>query len=107
MSKKYKLVVYVPVAEADKIRKLLGELDVGHIGNYDHTSFSMRGTGRFRPLEGARPAVGEIGRIEEVEEERIETVVYEEDVGWVLEKLRESHSYEEPVIDLYPLHDKI
>ena len=101
--KRYKLVVYVPVAEAPKIRKLLGELGAGKIGNYDSTSFSSRGTGRFRPLAGAHPAIGRVGEIEEVEEERIETVVGEEILDKVVKELRFCHPYEEPVIDVYEL----
>ncbi len=106
MPKQYKLVVYVPVDEADKIRQVLGEAGAGQVGNYDFASFSVRGVGRFRPLAGARPAIGKVGKFEEVEEERIETVVGEEDLGWVLEKLRDTHPYEVPVIDVYELKNK-
>lgn len=102
-NKLYKLVVYVPIADANRIRKLLGELGAGHIGNYDFTSFSARGIGRFRPLKGANPAIGEIGKIEDVEEERIETVVSEDILEKVIKALRAAHPYEEPVIDVYPL----
>lgn len=103
MSKHYKLVIYVPLASANKIREVLAEARAGHIGKYDHASFSVRGTGRFRPLAGAKPAIGEVGKIEEIEEERIETVVEEGDLDHVVAKLREAHPYEEPVIDIYPL----
>ncbi len=103
MSKFYKIVVYVPAADAGKIRKLLGELGAGKIGNYDFASFSVKGTGRFRPLEGAHPTLGKVGQIEEVEEERIETVVAEEFLPRVLQELRFCHPYEEPVIDVYAL----
>ena len=47
--------------------------------------------------------VAQVGKLEEVEEERIETVVGEEDLDGVLKKLREAHPYEEPVIDVYEL----
>lgn len=103
MPKQYKLVVYVPLDSADKIRHVLAEAGAGHIGKYDHASFSVRGTGRFRPLAGAKPAVGEIGKIEEVEEERIETVVAAGVLDQVLKGIRAAHPYEEPVIDVYPL----
>ncbi len=105
MAKYYKLVVYVPVDSASKIRALLGKLGAGHVGNYDYTSFSVRGVGRFRPLEGANPTIGEIGKIEVIEEERIETVVTEDLLEKVVQELRFCHPYEEPVIDVYELHD--
>lgn len=103
MTKFYKLVVFVPVTHAEKIRQVLGETGAGKIGNYDFTSFSVRGTGRFRPLKGAKPAIGEIGKLEEVEEERIETVVPEEILDEVINKVRSAHPYEEPAIDIYEL----
>lgn len=103
VAKLYKLVVYVPVADADKIREVLGKAGAGRVGNYDFASFSVLGTGRFRPLEGARPAIGQVGKLEQVEEERIETVAAEEDLDWIMEQLRKNHPYEEPVIDVYEL----
>lgn len=103
MVRKYKLVVYAPIDEADSIRELLGKLGAGKIGKYDYASFSVRGTGRFRPLKEARPSVGEVGKIEDVAEERIETVVGEEILKKVVSGLRKAHSYEEPVIDVIPL----
>jgi len=105
MAKRYKLVVFVPTQEADKIRSLLGELGAGHIGNYDYTSFSVKGVGRFRPLQGAKPAIGKVGNLEEVDEERIETVVDEDALEYVMKSLEDAHPYEEPVIDIIELKD--
>ncbi len=73
----YHLVIYVPLSHADVVRKALAESGAGNIGNYDSCSFSAKGIGRFRPLKGANPHLGSEGRIEEVEEERIEVVVEE------------------------------
>jgi len=97
--KLYKLVVYASVANADQIRELLGKLGAGKIGNYDYTSFSVTGTGRFRPLKGANPTIGSVGKLEEVPEERIETIVSGEILNDVVAKVRAAHPYEEPAID--------
>lgn len=101
--KLYKLVIFVPIAEADKIRGVLALSGAGKTGNYDSTSFSVRGIGRFRPLDGAKPAIGEVGKLEEVEEERIETVVDAELLERVVAAIKQAHPYEEPVIDIYEL----
>jgi hypothetical protein len=98
-----KIVVFTPLAAADAVRTALAEAGAGHIGNYDFCSFSSRGVGRFRPLDGANPHIGEHGIVEEVEEERIETICPKDILDRVLEKLREAHPYEEPAIDVYPL----
>jgi len=99
----YKVVVYVPVVNADEIRKVIGDAGGGRIGNYSHCSFSVRGKGRFRPLEGARPSRGKVGKWEEVEEERIEFVCSEELLEMVVKAIRKAHPYEEPAIEVSPL----
>lgn len=98
-----KIAVYVPVEQADEVRKALADAGAGHIGNYDYCSFSTRGTGRFRGLEGSNPTVGEVGELEAVEEERIETICPAEKLDSVLATVRATHPYEEPAIDVYPL----
>ncbi len=98
-----KLVVTVPVGDADKVRQAIGEAGGGKVGNYSFCSFSVRGTGRFLPGEGAHPAIGEVGKPEEVEEERIEVNCADELVAGVVSAIRRAHPYEEPAIDVYPL----
>jgi len=102
-----KIAVFVPVTHADVVRKALADAGSGHIGNYDFCSFSTRGIGRFRPLKDAKPAIGEIGKIEEVEEERIEVICPSEILKKVLKEVRAVHPYEEPAIDVYPLMNEI
>jgi hypothetical protein len=64
--KKYKIVVYVPEADAEKLRKAMGNAGAGKIGNYSHCTFSVKGIGRFKPNQGAHPTIGEIEKLEEV-----------------------------------------
>lgn len=98
-----KIIIYVPVTHANKIREALTEADAGKIGNYDSCSFSIRGIGRFRALKGANPFLGKINQIEEVEEERIETICPQKILKKVLTAIKKVHPYEEPAIDIYPL----
>ena len=98
-----KIAVTVPVVDADKVRQAIGEAGGGKAGNYSFCSFSVHGIGRFLPREGARPAIGEVGKLEEVEEERIEVSCADELVADVVSAIRRVHPYEEPVIDIYPL----
>lgn len=93
----------VPVADAEKVRQAIGEAGGGKVGNYTFCSFSVRGTGRFLPVDGAHPAVGEVGKLEAVEEERIESTCTDELVADVVAAIRRVHPYEEPVIDVYSI----
>lgn len=103
MTKKYKLVVYVPLTHADAVRSAIGEAGAGVIGNYTHCSFSVRGVGRFKPEEGATPFIGEVGKLENVEEERIEVTVSEEALERVIAAMKSAHPYEEVAYDVYSL----
>jgi len=98
-----KIDVFAPTTHADKIRKVLAENGAGHVGNYDCCSFSTKGIGRFRGLEGTKPFVGEAGKIEQVEEEKIETICPIDKVKSVVEAIKKVHPYEEPAIDVFPL----
>lgn len=99
----YKLVVFVPTADAARVRLAMGDAQTGIIGNYSHCSFSALGTGSFRPLPGAHPAIGQVGVQEEVAEERVEVLVSARQLPRVLAAMLAAHPYEEVAYDLYPL----
>src|SRR5690606_3035438 len=98
-----KLVFFAPKSHADIVRKAMGDAGAGQMGNYSHCSFSSIGHGRFIALEGANPAIGEIGKPEVVEEERIETLCQKDKVGKVIEAVRVVHPYEELDYDIISL----
>lgn len=102
---KYKLVVFVSLQSADKVREAIGSAGGGKIGNYSHCSWSTRGVGRFLPLPGANPTIGEVGKMEEVEEERIETIVDETSLSSVISAMKKVHPYEEVAYDVYKLEE--
>lgn len=99
----HKIVVYVPYSHADAIRQAVGQAGGGRLGKYSYCSFSVRGIGRFRPEAGAQPAIGQVGRLEEVEEERIEITCDSPLVREVIAAIVKAHPYEEPALDLWPL----
>ncbi len=103
MSKQVKIVVGVPATHADEVREAMGDAGAGKIGDYSHCSFSVKGVGRFKPLAGAHPSIGEIGKIEEVAEEQIETVCLKKDLDKVIDAIKQVHPYEEIAISIYPL----
>ncbi len=100
-----RLGVQVPVADADRLRAALAEAGAGRIGDYDAASFSTPGEGRFRPLAGASPTVGEVGRPEVVDEVRVEVVLPRARRTPVVAAMLAVHPYEEPAFDLVELAD--
>ena len=74
------LTVNTPIKDCDKVRDAMSEAGAGKIGNYSNCSFSTKGIGYSLPHEGANPAIGEIGKVELIEEERILTFCKEDDL---------------------------
>ncbi len=100
---KYKIVVFVPESHADVVREAMASAGAGVIGNYSNCTFSSKGIGRFKPLEGAHPHIGSVGDLEEVNEERIETVCPSSALHDVIAAIKFAHPYEEVALDVYPL----
>lgn len=99
----YKLVVFVPSTHTDRVRAALAAAGAGWIGDYSDTAFAAPGRGYFRPREGAEPFIGSVGNVEEVHEDRLETIVPAHRLRAVLGALTEAHPYEEPAYDVYRL----
>ena len=99
----YKLVTFVPPADADRLVDALAAAGAGRIGDYERCAWTTEGTGTFRGGPGTRPAVGEPGRVERVEEARVEMVLPGPAVAAVTAALRGAHPYEEPAFDLVAL----
>lgn len=104
-SKTVKVVVFVPEAHADAVRTAMGNAGAGKIGNYTFCSFSTKGIGRFKPIEGANPAIGKVGSLEAVDEEKIEMVCAKDLLSEMIEAIKKVHPYEEVALDIYPLEE--
>jgi dinuclear metal center YbgI/SA1388 family protein len=100
-----KLVVFVPEPDAEKVREALSAAGAGRLGDYDSCTWSTAGEGTFRPLPGAHPTIGSVGRLERVPEVRLETVLPRALRAAVLGALLATHPYETPAYDLVPLAD--
>jgi dinuclear metal center YbgI/SA1388 family protein len=98
-----KLVVFVPEENVGAVAKALADVGAGVIGDYTECTFRTRGTGTFRGGDEANPYLGEQGRLEEVEEVRLETVVPAHTQRRAVESATAAHPYEEIALDVYPL----
>ena len=98
-----KIVVFVPDAESEQLIDALAGAGAGAIGDYERCVFRSTGTGSFRPLPGAVPVVGEVGRVAEVSETRVEMVLPRSARSAVVAAMRAAHPYEEPAFDVLEL----
>jgi dinuclear metal center YbgI/SA1388 family protein len=101
--RQFKIVVFVPEKDGERVANAMFAAGAGRIGEYSQCSFRTGGTGTFFGSDTTNPTVGKKGRREEVGEWRLEAVCPEKEVESVLATIRQSHSYEEPAYDVYPL----
>ena len=102
-----KLEIFVPQEYALKIRDHLAKIGVGRIGDYDHCVAIYQVQGYFRPLPGANPFDGEIGRIQETTEAKVEVKCKQELVNEAIQVIRRVHPYEEPLVNIIPLSNHL
>lgn len=99
-----KIITFVPTGpDLGAVHTALAAAGAGNIGDYSHCSFATAGTGQFKPLAGAHPTIGEVGRLERVAETRLEMVLPRHRRAAVVAALRAAHPYEEPAFDLLEL----
>ncbi len=102
-----KLVTFVPQADADRVLDALAIAGAGAIGDYERCAFTVSGTGTFRPLAGANPAIGSVGETAVVAETRLEMVMSRDRREAVVAALRAAHPYEEPAFDVVELAGEV
>ena len=98
-----KWVVFVPPDNADAVREAMFGAGAGRIGDYSHCSWSVTGVGQFLPHDGANPAIGTVGTVEKVIEDRVELVAPASVRPAVMSAMRAAHPYEEPAFDVFAL----
>lgn len=100
----WKVSVFVPEEDAQRVIDAMAKAGAGRLGNYQGCSFTVQGTGAFEPMEGAHPAIGQRGIREEVRECRVEMLCAPDRLSTVISAMREQHPYEEPAFDVVENH---
>ncbi len=99
----YKICVYIPEKSVENVKQALFDAGAGRIGNYEYCCWQTTGVGQFRPLAGSAPTLGVHGKIEQVQEVKLELVCQDALIEAAISALRESHPYEEPAFDVWLL----
>ncbi|MHB1050862.1 MAG: Nif3-like dinuclear metal center hexameric protein [Bacteroidota bacterium] len=98
-----KITVFVPHSHCRKVADAMHAAGAGTFLKYDHCSFRVDGTGTFRGMGDARPHIGTVGTLEEVQECRLEMLCETWKIDGVVAAMKSVHPYEEIAYDLYPL----
>ena len=100
-----KVEVFIPKSYLNKLCEVFKKLDVGHIGNYSECLSYSEVISRWRPLKDADPFIGELGKLEEERELKVEATCEKNMVKTLIEEIKKVHPYEEPVINAIPLYE--
>jgi hypothetical protein len=80
---RFKLIFFVPPPALAACKSAIFAAGAGRYpgpGNYTECCWTTLGTGQFRPGDAAKPNMGKVGELEEVQEARVETICLGEDV---------------------------
>lgn len=97
-----KIEIFVPPQNVNDIINAINDDYLGD-NNYDYVYSETLVKGHFRPLEGASPHIGDINKIETIDEMKVEFRIKKEDLNEVMRIIRREHPYEVPVINVIEL----
>ena len=97
----FKVAVTVPPLQAEAVYTAMVGAGAGALGEYSHCAFLVKGEGRFKPLEAANPTIGTAGRLEQLEEVRLEMLVAPDRLDAVVDAMLAAHPYETPAYDIF------
>jgi dinuclear metal center YbgI/SA1388 family protein len=98
-----KLFTFVPVEKAEQVRNAIFMAGGGNIGNYSEVSFNAEGIGIFKAGGGANPYVGEVGKLCQEKEIKIEVIIPAFLESKIVTAMITAHPYEEVAYDLVSL----
>ncbi|MCH8545529.1 MAG: Nif3-like dinuclear metal center hexameric protein [Cryomorphaceae bacterium] len=105
-SKLNKLVVFVPLNEAEKVADAMFKSGAGYIGNYSECSFQTDGTGTFKANDEANPHIGERGKRHHETEKKLEVILPDYKTSSVVKAMKQAHPYEEVAYDIFALNNE-
>ena len=102
-STQFKLVVFIPKTDVDKVSNAIFNSGGGAIGNYSNCSFRSDGTGTFKGSKESNPSIGEREKLAIVDEVKFEVLVDKSKLNKVVDSMLNVHPYEEVAYDIIPL----
>ncbi|MFT7860343.1 MAG: NGG1p interacting factor NIF3, partial [Sulfurimonas sp.] len=97
----YKLNFFVPANEKEKVKQALFDIGVGRYENYECCSWETLGRGQFKPVKNANPAIGELDKLEVLDEYKVEMICKKELIEEAIKTLKKAHPYEEVAYEVF------
>ncbi|CAC9483837.1 hypothetical protein BPUTSESOX_1862 [uncultured Gammaproteobacteria bacterium] len=91
----YQISFYVPTEHAQIVKNLMFDAGAGQFDNYEQCAWQTVGTGQFKPVNNASPAIGKLNKVETLEELKVEMLCAKENIEQVVNAMKHSHPYEQ------------
>jgi len=101
-----KLVVFVPVTHAEKLKEAIFSAGAGQIGNYSECSFNSAGQGTFKGGQGTNPFIGKPGERFTADEIKVEVIYFDWLEQPILKAMQLAHPYEEIAYDIIAIENQ-
>lgn len=99
----YKIEIFIPAPYVEALLDALAAAGAGRVGPYERCASVTAVRGTWRPLPGAQPFQGEIGKTEWADEARVEMNCPRDRLAEAVAAARRAHPYEQPLINLVAL----
>lgn len=98
-----KMQFYLPkIGGEPLVEAILSEFEkesIGKIGEYERCAFLFEGIGTFKPTESAKPTIGQISKIQNVPEVKIELTIQTDQKDLAEQIVNRLHPYETPLVE--------
>ncbi|HUH42215.1 MAG TPA: hypothetical protein VLZ29_03790 [Sulfurimonas sp.] len=101
----YKLNFFVPATDKERVKEALFKVGAGRYENYEYCSFETLGSGQFKPIKDANPHIGELNKLEKVQEYKVEMICSHELIHEAIKVLKEVHPYEEVAYEVFQMEE--
>jgi len=103
---KYKLSVFVPEENVEKVANAIFLAGGGIIGEYSKCSSQSIVKGTFEGSKLSNPTIGKANKFEVVNEVKLEVLINSWELNSTISKMKLAHPYEEPAFDVFMLKNK-
>ncbi|WP_185869183.1 Nif3-like dinuclear metal center hexameric protein [Blattabacterium cuenoti] len=100
-----KMITYVPVHYAEKVRNSLFEAGAGKISNYSHCSYNFDGLGSYMGNDKTNPFSGKKGILSMEKETCIGVIFPSHKLDHVKDALFKNHPYEEVAYEIFNIEN--
>ncbi len=90
----YQISFYVPKTDLEIVKNAMFDAGAGQFDNYENCAWQTIGTGQFKPINAARPAIGILDTLTTIEEYKVEILCADANLAATIKAMKCAHPYE-------------